>query len=87
MDYNHIANFLEKFKKIIFQGDEINKKIIEIITKHTSFPIELNMIKIKGDIIHIKGSSMLRSEILIHKESILSELSKTITDRNFRDIR
>jgi hypothetical protein len=87
MDYNHIKNFLEKFKKIIFLGDEINKKIIEIITQKTSFPVELNMIKIKGDIIYIQGPSMLRSEILMRKELILSELSKTITERNFRDIR
>lgn len=87
MDYSHIKNFLEKFKKIIFLGDEINKKIIEIIKKNTSFNLELDMIKIKGDIIYIKSSPMLRSEILIHKESILSELSKTITDRKFRDIR
>ena len=87
MDYNHIANFLEKFKKILFQGEGINKVIVEIITKKTSYSIELSMIKVKGTIIYLESSPMLRSEILMHKESILIELNKTIPDRNFSDIR
>ena len=87
MDYNHITGFLEKFRKILFEKEGLNRVVVETITKHTSFPIELNVIKIKGTVIHIQGSSMLRSEILMHKESILLDLAKTIPDRNFSDIR
>ena len=87
MDYNHITSFLEKFRKIIFQGEEINKVIIEIITKHISYPIESNKIKIKGDIIYVQGSPMLRNEVLMHKGVILLDLSQSIKDRHFGDIR
>ena len=87
MDYNHITNFLEKFRKILSQGEGINKTILEIITKYTQYPIELSMIKTKGTLIYIQSSPMLRSEILIHKEAILIDLAKSIPGRNFSDIR
>jgi len=87
MDYNHITTFLEKFRKILLQGEESNKVIVEIITKHTKYPIELNMIKTKGTLICVQSSPMLRSEILMHKEAILMELTQTIPERNFSDIR
>ena len=87
MDYNHIANFLEKLKKILFQGEGVNRIIVETIIKKTSYAVELNMIKTKGTIIYLQSSPMLRSEILIHKEDILIELNKNIPDRNLSDIR
>jgi len=87
MDYNHITGFLEKFRKILFEKEGINTVIVETITKHIKYPIETNMIKINGTVIHIKASPMLRSEILMHKEAILSDLSNMVTNRNFSDIK
>jgi len=87
MDYNHIASFLEKFKRILSQGEGVNNTIVEIIAKQVSFPVSLNMIKTKGTYIYIQGSPMLRNEILMRKEAILAEISTNILDRHFSDIR
>lgn len=86
MDYNHITNFLNKFKNIVFQGQKDNRTIAEVITKHISFPIKEDMIKIKGSTIYINGSPILKTEILIHKAGILSDLSSMISGRRFTDI-
>lgn len=87
MDYNHITTFLEKFKKILFQKETSQKVIIEVITKHISFPIDVSMIKVEGTVIHIKGSPLVRNEILIHKQGILSDLKNIAPEGRFSDIR
>lgn len=87
MDYNNISGFLNKFKELLFKGEEANRIIVDVITKHISYTIESNKIKIKGSVIHVQGSPALRSEILIHKQGILSDLANMYPERKFTDIR
>jgi hypothetical protein len=87
MDYNHITSFLDKFKKLLSQGQRNNSTIADIITKHISYPIKEDMIKIKSSVITLEGSPMLKSEILIHKGGILTDIKNMIPERNFTDIR
>jgi len=86
-DYNHINNFLEKFKTLLFKGEEVNKIIAEVIEKYTKFRIETSKIKIKGTTININSSPMFHNEILIHKQKILYDLANLLPDKNFKDIR
>lgn len=87
MDYNHIKNFLEKFKKIIHQKEEIRDIIVETIQNETHFLIDKNLIKIKNGIILINTSPIFRSEILIHKKQILLKLKDKFSNNNFLDIK
>lgn len=87
MDYTNLSGFLNKFKELLSKSDEANKIIIDTITTHLSYPIEASKIKIKGTVIHIEGSPVLRSEILIHKAGILSDLANMVPSRKFTDIR
>ncbi len=87
MDYNPIVNFLDKFKKILFEGEASNEIIANIITKHISVPIKASAIKVRGINIYIQGSPMLRNEILIHKQGILKDLSSLLPAKRFNDIR
>ena len=87
MDYNHITRFLDKFKKLLFQGQESNRIIIETITKHISYPIKEDMVKVKGTVIYLVGSPLLKSEVLVHKSGILTDISNMIPGRKFTDIR
>jgi hypothetical protein len=86
MDYNPITTFLDKFKKILFKGEENNSIIASVIEKHISSPVEVGMIVVKGTYIHIKGSPMLHSEVLLHKRGILKDISDMIPERKFTDI-
>jgi hypothetical protein len=74
MDYNHIKDYLAKFRDIIFSKEEGLKIISEIIQKDTQIKIEPNCIQIKGQVIYIKASPLVRNEIMIKKEKILSDL-------------
>ena len=87
MDYVKINDFLEKFKKLLFKEEEIYKIISEIILKNTSFVVPTNLIKIKGDTIYLNCSPMLRSEILMKKRQIISDLSLTLSNRTINNLK
>lgn len=87
MDYTSINSFLDKFKKLIFQKEELKNIVIGVIKEETSFEFNINSIKIKDGFICIKASPLVRSEILIHKERILNKLKSLNLDYNFLDIK
>jgi hypothetical protein len=87
MDYNHITLFLEKFKKLVFQKEETKEIVIKTISGEISHEIEKESITIKNGFIFVKGSPILRSEIMIHKNQILFKLKSILPGNNFIDIK
>jgi hypothetical protein len=88
MDYNHINSFFDKFKKVIYQKEEIKKIIKDIISKNISFEIENNFFNYKNGVIYLKCSPVIKNEIMIHKDKILRELRNELKENfNVLDIR
>lgn len=87
MDYNHIKNYLDKFRNIIFSKEENIKIISETINKNILVKIETKFIQIKGVNIYVKASPLVRNEVLIHKRQILEDLSLVLPNNNFKDIK
>jgi len=87
MDYNSIGSFLEKFKKLIFQKEEIKEIVVKIISEVISYQIKKESIKIKGSCIYVEGSPILRSEIMIRKRQILTKLKSVLPNSNFLDVK
>jgi len=87
MEYNHITTFFDKFKKILSQGESSHVVIAEVMSKHLPFVVEGGDIKTKGSYIYLKSSPIARSEILMRKQLILSELLVLLPERRFIDIR
>ena len=87
MDYNHITNFLDKFKKLVNQKEEIKEIVLGVIKEEISYPIEKQSLKIKKGFILIDSSPILRSEILMHKKQILMKLKNILPDTKFLDIK
>lgn len=87
MDYNHIKNYLEKFRTILFSKEENLRIISKIIEKNTSVIIEVKNISIRGAVIYIKASPLVRNEIMINKSNILKDIAFIIKEVNFLDIK
>jgi hypothetical protein len=87
MDYSHITNFLDKFKKLIFQKEELKSIVVATISKEISHPIEDCAVKIKDGCIYMNGSPVLCSEIFMHKKQILDKLKIILPNNNFSDIK
>jgi hypothetical protein len=87
MDYNPIVKYLDKFKILLSTNDEIYNAIIQTVNQKTGSTITIKNIKISGSTIHLQTSPMHKSQVLIHKASILSDLSKLLPAKRFDDIR
>jgi len=86
MDYNHIKNFLDKFKNILFEKEEKLKIISSLVKKHTQVDLNERDIKINGTTIQLKTTPIARNEILMKKELILKDLS-LVDGSIYKDIR
>jgi len=87
MDYNHIKNYLDKVKNILFSKEENNKIISNIIKINTSIEVETKNISIRGVDIYIKASPLVRNEIMMKKLKILSDISDVIKGISYKDIK
>jgi hypothetical protein len=87
MDYNHIKNYLERVKNILFSKEENLNTITLIIENNVSIKIETKNIQLKPPFIYIKASPLVRNEIMMNKEKILKDISLIIKEINFRDIK
>lgn len=87
MDYNQITKFLDKFKQIICQKEEIKEVVVKTISEEISHPVNGQAIKIKDNFIYVKGSPILCSEIFVHKKQILDKLKSLLPNKTFSNIR
>jgi hypothetical protein len=87
MDYNHIKDYLGKFKEILFSSEEKSRVVSDVIDRVLSIKIENKNIQIKQPFIYIKVSPLVRNEILIKKELILKEILTLLPESNFKDIK
>ena len=87
MDYNHIKNYLDKFKNLISTKDEIYQIVEGVIENNISFKVERKFIQIKAPFIYIKSSPMVRNEIMMKKEKILEDIRKLSPTSNIKDIK
>ncbi len=87
MDYNHIKNYLDKIRNVLLSKEEAYDLISSSIYNNISVKIEKKFIQIKGNIIYIKASPLVRNEILINKDKILKDLSSLSINTKYIDIR
>jgi len=87
MDYNQISGFFEKFKKILFQKEEIYKVISDVIFQQAKILINKDLIKIRNNLIYIDCSPILKNEILINKDKILASLKDKMPNTFFVGIK
>lgn len=87
MDYNQISNFLDKFKKLIFQKEVVKEVVLKIIVDEIKYELPTDRLTIKNNIILIEGSPMLKSEVLMHKKQILEKIKVELPNINFTNIR
>ena len=72
----NISKYLEKFRKNLASGQDLNNNIILIINKYTGISINPNDFDMKNNIIYIKTTPSYKNKIFIFKEDILKELNQ-----------
>lgn len=83
MDYQSIGSLFEKVKKLLGASQEQKETTQTLITKYIGYSIPLNQFEIKNSILKINSSPVIRNEIFMRKNQILSDaknLNLNITD-------
>lgn len=86
-DFNHINKFLEKFIKLVSTGDMVLNEIVFMIKKNTNFELKKENLTFKNGYISLKCSPLVKGEIMMKKDKILSDLRESIPTTNFLDIK
>lgn len=81
MEFN-LKDYLKKFEKLLPYETRVRNVVLQAITDVLKIGLERQKITVSGTIVFIKGSSSLRSEIMMKQVKILSrikEIDPTIT--------
>jgi len=67
----YISDLLKKFKSITAPDIVFRKELIKIIKKITGIKLSKDEVLVKKGVVYIKTKAVYKTEIFIHKESIL----------------
>lgn len=69
----HIGQFFENFKHLLSLGQANKELIVSILSDQSQIPISSDQVKIKGDILILLTSSIVKSELFLKRDKILAE--------------
>ena len=83
-----ISSFLEKFTKILNTSTLVRGFLIDIIKKEINYDIDVKNIKVQNGIVYLNERPIIKNEIFMKKNKILSELNQLIPrEKHVLDIR
>ncbi|PCI20464.1 hypothetical protein COB64_01970 [Candidatus Wolfebacteria bacterium] len=82
-----LHSFLDKFKRILKDDREIIDTIIKTIQESIGVELKSGDIKIQNKILYIKTNPIIKNEMYLKKDSILTTLRSRITNKIINDIK
>ncbi len=81
-----IADYLLKFKKTLFKGQEIQEGVVKIIGEVIGIEIPFKDVEIKNQKLKILSHSVIRNEISLKKGDIIFKINENFGKRVVREI-
>lgn len=82
-----ISIYLAKFTKIVPKESLVRGSLVEILMRYIGAPIPANTIHLKGNMVFIDASPMIKNILFLHKEDVLKELKEKLSKTSINDIR
>jgi len=82
-----LSSLLEKYKNIVPTDSLKKEAVIEVISKCFQINLEKKDISLSNNVIYLKTSSKLKSEVFMHKIMILKNLKDILKQNAPNDIR
>ena len=82
-----ISSLLKKFTSITPPDESVRKEVVRILESDYTISLDIGDVKMQKGIVYIETSPLVKTEIMMRKETILSTLKKTLHDSAPRDIR
>ncbi len=82
-----LKELLSKYKNLVPTDSLKKEAVIEVISKCFKINLEKKDISLSNNIIFLKTSTKLKSEVFIHKKDILRDLKEILKQNAPQDIR
>ncbi len=82
-----ISLYLAKFTKIVPKESLVRDSLTEILMRHIGAPISPSTIHLKGNMVFVDASPMIKNILFMHKEDVLKELKEKLLKNSISDIR
>jgi len=82
-----LGDLLSRYKNIVPTDSLKKEAAIEVIDKMFDLKLEKKYVSVSNNIIYLKCSTKLKSEVFIHKTEILKKLSEILGKNPPRDIK
>ena len=73
-----ISFFLEKFKILGLEGVLAKRVFIETVERVSSVRLTPEQVTLRNETFFVKATPAIKSELYIHKESVLAEVAKKL---------
>ena len=81
-----LSLLLERYKHLKPHGSEVRSVLSEVIEEECGIPVSCDQIRYRNTVAYISAPSVLKSEILLQKESILTHTLSRLTEEVLSDI-
>lgn len=82
-----LSSFFERYKRLTPPDIVIRDSVVILFDKHFSYTITRTDVEVKGTVVFIKCPALVKSEIMLNKKELLSELLSMISPHRVEDIR
>lgn len=82
-----ISSLLKKFTSITPPDESVRKEVVRILESDYNILLDIGDVRVQKGVVYLETSPLVKAEVVMRKEDILSELKKTLGDSVPRDIR
>lgn len=83
---NHLSDYLTKFKKTLFKGQEIREGVVNVLREIIGVEILTKDIEVKSRRVKVIAHSVIKNEIKLKKEKIILKLNKVLGSGTVEEI-
>ncbi|MBC8464908.1 MAG: hypothetical protein H8D63_00835 [Parcubacteria group bacterium] len=84
---DHITTLLKKFTSITPPDESVRKEIVRVLESDYNILLNISDVNVQKGVVYLETSPLIKTEVMMRKEAILSNIKKTLSDSTPRDIR
>jgi uncharacterized membrane protein len=82
-----ISSLLKKFTSITPPDESVRKEVVRILESDYNISLDIGDVRVQSGVVYLEVSPLIKTEVVMRKEELLSLLQKSLGDSAPRDIR
>jgi hypothetical protein len=82
-----ISSLLKKFTSITPPDESVRKEVVRILESQYRISLDMKDVRVQKGVVYLETSPLIKTEVVMRKEELLSLLQKSLGNSAPRDIR